>query len=150
MKMPSTKALGQLAQALGMTMTELMGQAEDVDLFDDADSRQMPLALALRGPQSQQRRFALRDEPFEEHAQLDRPVARFEAARQIPGDRRLEELIRTIVRAEMAAWARTKHQSPIGKPWPRLRKTATDGELTVRWLRAPRVAARGSSCMGSR
>lgn len=108
MKMPSTKALGQLAQALGMTMTELMGQAEDVDLFDDADAGQMPLALALRAQQSQQRRFALRDEPFEQLAQLDRRVARFEPAPQSSADRRLEELIRTIVRAEMAAWVRTE------------------------------------------
>jgi transcriptional regulator with XRE-family HTH domain len=108
MKSPSTKALAQLADALELSPAELMVRAENLD--DPTADSSMLFALATpdrlfdSGPKQailgSRAQGEVRDLVGSPHSQ----------GRRFDGglDRRLEELVTTIVRAEMAAWARAE------------------------------------------
>ena len=110
MKMPSTKALGQLAEALELSLTELMGRAESLEAL--ADELQPQLDPAFDDLRTQRRLFRATGTPARSSVESLALRAPGSTPRQsLPeprSDQRLEELIRTIVRAELAAWARTE------------------------------------------
>jgi transcriptional regulator with XRE-family HTH domain len=110
MKMPSHKALGQLAQALELSLTELMGRAESLEVF--GDEAQPALDPAFEDLHAQRRLFRGSGSPARSSADaftlraVSAPSRR--SVNEAGSDRRLEELITTIVRAELAAWARSE------------------------------------------
>jgi transcriptional regulator with XRE-family HTH domain len=109
MKIPSTKALGQLAQALDLSITELMSRAESVEMIGEEAQPSLDPAFEDLYPQRRLFRAADAAARSDKVSALRRPSSpALHALPDARSDQRLEELIRTIVRAELAAWARTE------------------------------------------
>lgn len=104
MKVPSSKALNQIAQALGLSSSELMLRAESLEeptTDDSSDAMFMtgPEALFDTGPQQQ----VLGRHPPRAWIEATARAPRGVPATTTHGERRLEDLITAIVRAELRA-----------------------------------------------
>jgi YD repeat-containing protein len=119
-KTPSSKALGQLAEALELSAAQLLTRAERLEM--DASSLRRDELDQLRAEESAQKRldFVGGAEARALGPGVPAPLRRdlVDADR---ADRPLEEAVAAIVRAELASWARTELPNLIRAELERIR-----------------------------